>query len=84
MTQSPKLDASLSHMLLKVVKQDPQNSMLLQYLITNVDKASEDFASICELKYLSPQSHSTQSDLEHLSRALSQDLRAKARYYLQK
>lgn len=47
------LDANISHMLLKILEQDPCN-ILLQYLIVNIDKGSEDFARICELKYLSP------------------------------
>ena len=45
------IETSLSRLLLKVIKQD-QSSTILQFVITNIDKASEDFATICELKYL--------------------------------
>lgn len=66
------LDATISQMLLKILEQESCN-VLLQYLIVNIDKGSEDFARICELKYLSPENTKPglQSDLEQLSRALS-------------
>jgi hypothetical protein len=46
------LDANISQMLLKILEQESCN-ILLQYLIVNIDKGSQDFAKICELKYLS-------------------------------
>lgn len=44
------IDNKLSNYLLQVVRQD-QSNVLLQFLITNIDKSSDDFAAICELKY---------------------------------
>ena len=79
------IDSKLSNLLLKVIKQDNSN-LLLQYLITNIDKRSDDFAEICELKYLQTDKDKfgVHNDLEQLSRALSSDQEVKANYFLSK
>ena len=49
--EQTKFDDKLSKLLLKVLLQE-NSPILLSYLISNIDKQSEEFTQICKLKYL--------------------------------
>ena len=60
--EQTKFDAKLSKLFLKVVQQE-NSPIILSYLISNIDKQSEEFTTICKLKYLQDTPSEIKDDL---------------------
>ena len=68
--EQTEFNDKLSKLFLKILQQE-NSPIILSYLISNIDKQSEEFTTLCKLKYLQDTPLLTETgDIEQLERSL--------------